>query len=196
MIEPTAQRPDAATAIRRLAVRPAASVAPWRAGSRDRPLGGIPQSPADVAAAHPGLGRRVPLGQARQRHAHRSPATAHPAGPWPAGTFHRPGLGQPPAAPVRRRYTLGPGTGQARHRVRHREATGSWLVKEQLRALLATGFLADAAAAKNQLQALVVKAAQPETNRLWRTVCRWWKEIEVLIVTGATTTKVEPTTPR
>ena len=29
------------------------------------------------------------------------------------------------------------------------------------------------------------------TNRLWRTVCRWWKEIEVLIVTGATTAKVE-----
>ena len=30
-----------------------------------------------------------------------------------------------------------------------------------------------------------------ETTRLWRTVCRWWKEIEVLIVTGATTAKVE-----
>nr|WP_246262995.1 transposase [Arthrobacter mobilis] len=29
------------------------------------------------------------------------------------------------------------------------------------------------------------------TNRLWRTVNRWWKEIEVLIVTGATTAKVE-----
>jgi transposase len=25
----------------------------------------------------------------------------------------------------------------------------------------------------------------------WRTVCRWWREIEVLIVTGATTAKVE-----
>ncbi|WP_285249471.1 ISL3 family transposase [Pseudarthrobacter sp. fls2-241-R2A-168] len=67
----------------------------------------------------------------------------------------------------------------------------AWLVKEQLRALLTTGPLADAAAAKGQLQALVVQAAQPETNRLWRTVCRWWKEIEVLIVTGATTAKVE-----
>ena len=32
---------------------------------------------------------------------------------------------------------------------------------------------------------------RPETNRLYRTVCRWWKEIEVLIVTGATTGKVE-----
>jgi transposase len=75
------------------------------------------------------------------------------------------------------------------------DATGklqaAWLVKEQLRTLLATGSLADAAAAKDRLQALVEQAAQPETNRLWRTVCRWWKEIEVLIVTGATTAKVE-----
>ncbi|MHC6220601.1 transposase [Arthrobacter sp. MMS24-S77] len=27
----------------------------------------------------------------------------------------------------------------------------------------------------------------PETNRLYRTACQWWKEIEVLIITGATT---------
>jgi transposase len=44
---------------------------------------------------------------------------------------------------------------------------------------------------KYRLQELVGIAAQPETNRLWRTVCRWWNEIEVLIVTGATTAKVE-----
>ncbi|MDQ0925939.1 hypothetical protein QF038_004447 [Pseudarthrobacter sp. W1I19] len=63
----------------------------------------------------------------------------------------------------------------------------TWLVQEKLRALLAIGSRADAAAAKNQRQALVVKAAHPETNRLWRTVCRWRKDIEVLIATGATT---------
>nr|WP_307362270.1 transposase [Pseudarthrobacter niigatensis] len=84
---------------------------------------------------------------------------------------------------------------RSRHRLATDDATGklqaAWLVKEQLRALLATGSLADAAAAKDRLQSLVEKAAQPETNRLWRTVCRWWKEIEVLIVTGATTAKVE-----
>ncbi|MGC7153056.1 transposase [Paenarthrobacter ureafaciens] len=57
--------------------------------------------------------------------------------------------------------------------------------------MLGTGSLADAADAKDRLQALVEKAAQPETNRLWRTICRWWKENEVLIVTGATTAKVE-----
>lgn len=75
------------------------------------------------------------------------------------------------------------------------DATGNlrtaWLVKEQLRKLLATGSLADAAAAKDRLQALVFQAEQAETNRLWRTVCRWWKEIEVLIVTGVTTAKVK-----
>ncbi len=35
------------------------------------------------------------------------------------------------------------------------------------------------------------QADQPETRRLYRTVCRWWNEIEVLITTGATTAKVE-----
>jgi transposase len=67
----------------------------------------------------------------------------------------------------------------------------AWNVKEQLRALLCTGSLQDARAAKARLGELVDHAAHPETNRLWRTVCRWWKEIEVLIVTGATTAKVE-----
>lgn len=35
------------------------------------------------------------------------------------------------------------------------------------------------------------QADQPETRRLYSTVCRWWNEIEVLITTGATTAKVE-----
>ena len=67
----------------------------------------------------------------------------------------------------------------------------AWQIKEQLRCLLRTGSLADAAAAKDELARLVERAGQPETNRLWRTVCRWWQEIEVMIVTGATTGKVE-----
>lgn len=66
-----------------------------------------------------------------------------------------------------------------------------WNVKEQLRTLRRTGSLEDAAAAKRRFQELVGIAAQHETNGLWRTVCRWWNEIEVLIVTGATTAKVE-----
>jgi transposase len=68
-----------------------------------------------------------------------------------------------------------------------------WKVKEQLRHLLRTGSLEDAAGAKTKLEELVNAAARPETNRLYRTVCRWWKEIEVLIITGATTGKVEAT---
>jgi transposase len=66
-----------------------------------------------------------------------------------------------------------------------------WKVKEQLRALLRTGSLEEAATAKEHLEELVKAAARPETNRLYRTVCRWWKEIEVLVITGATTGKVE-----
>nr|WP_269209024.1 transposase [Arthrobacter sp. 35W] len=45
--------------------------------------------------------------------------------------------------------------------------------------------------ARAQLETLVQASNQPETTRLWRTICRWWKEIEVLITTGATTGKVE-----
>ena len=75
------------------------------------------------------------------------------------------------------------------------DATGklqaAWLVKEQLWTLLGTGFLADTDTAKDRPQVLVKQSRQPETTRLWRTVCRWWKEIKVLSVIGATTTKVE-----
>jgi transposase len=75
------------------------------------------------------------------------------------------------------------------------DATGRleavWKVKEQLRGLLRTNSLADAAEAKEELKVLVEAAGRPETNKLYSTVCRWWNEIEVLIVTGATTGKVE-----
>lgn len=69
-----------------------------------------------------------------------------------------------------------------------------WKVKEQLRILLRTGPLQEAAAAKTELEKLVHLSGQPEARRLYRTVCRWWNEIEVLIVTGATTAKVEANT--
>ena len=65
-----------------------------------------------------------------------------------------------------------------------------WTVKEQLRLLLRTNFLADAAAAKKDLKVLVDAAGWPETNMLYRTICRWWNEIEVLVVTGATTLRI------
>jgi transposase len=66
----------------------------------------------------------------------------------------------------------------------------AWKVKEQLRALPRTGSLQDAAA-KDRLGVLLERAAQPETTRLWHTICRWWQETEVLIITSATTAKVE-----
>lgn len=71
------------------------------------------------------------------------------------------------------------------------ELQAAWEVKEQVRVLLRTGSLEDAELAKERLDELVQASKRPETTRLWRTICRWWKEIEVLIVTGATTGKVE-----
>lgn len=71
----------------------------------------------------------------------------------------------------------------------------AWEVKEQVSLLLRTGSLEDAELAKQHLEELVQASKQPETTKLWRTMCRWWKEIEVLIVTGGTTGKVEANNP-
>lgn len=57
--------------------------------------------------------------------------------------------------------------------------------------LLRTGSLEDAQLLTEHLEDLVKKSNQPETTRLYRTICRWWQKIVVLIVTGATTGKVE-----
>ncbi|MGC0239660.1 transposase [Arthrobacter sp. SD76] len=92
--------------------------------------------------------------------------------------IHRPCLGQSEAAPPRRN-TL---SDRARNRLSTvfaaDDATGklqaAWLVKEQLRTLLATGSLADAAATQGSASGIRHwrKSSAPETNRLWRTVCR------------------------
>ena len=34
-------------------------------------------------------------------------------------------------------------------------------------------------------------ADMPETDRRWNTICAWWAEIEVLIVTGVTSARTE-----
>ncbi|GEB66651.1 ISL3 family transposase [Sinomonas atrocyanea] len=67
----------------------------------------------------------------------------------------------------------------------------AWEAKEQLRALLSSGSLEEAGDHLRILEGLVGATPTPETKRLLRTVTRWWAEIEVLIVTGATTAKVE-----
>ncbi|WP_441401806.1 transposase [Arthrobacter sp. 2YAF22_2] len=65
-----------------------------------------------------------------------------------------------------------------------------WKVQELLRVLLHQP-PGRRRAAKSELKAFVDAAGRPETNKLYRTVCRWWNEIEVLIVTHAPTGKVE-----
>ena len=67
----------------------------------------------------------------------------------------------------------------------------AWEVKDQVRVLPRTCSLQDAELAKERLDELVQASEQPETTKLRRTICRRWKEIEVPIVTGATTGKVE-----
>jgi transposase len=71
------------------------------------------------------------------------------------------------------------------------EIGAAWGVKEQLRRLLASGSLAEAAEQRMRLGAFVLAADMPETDRLWATVDAWWKAIEVLIVTGVTNARTE-----
>ena len=71
------------------------------------------------------------------------------------------------------------------------ELGAAWGIKEQLRRLLKTPSLADTHEAKMLLGHYVQVAHMPETDRLWNTICQWWPEIEVLIVTGVTIARTE-----
>jgi len=71
------------------------------------------------------------------------------------------------------------------------ELGAAWGIKEQVRRLLKTSSLADAREAKMLLGHYVQVADMPETDRLWNTICQWWSEIEVLLVTGVTNARTE-----
>jgi len=71
------------------------------------------------------------------------------------------------------------------------ELGAAWGVKEQLRRLLDADTLAQAWEERMRLGHYVQLARMPETDRLYDTIVTWWQAIEVLIVTGATTAKVE-----
>ena len=71
------------------------------------------------------------------------------------------------------------------------ELGAAWGIKEQVRRLLNTTSLADAYEAKMLLGHYVQVANTPETDRLSNTICEWWTEIEVLIVTGVTNARTE-----
>ena len=71
------------------------------------------------------------------------------------------------------------------------ELGAAWGIKEQVRRLLNTTSLADAYEAKMLLGHYVQVANMPETDRLWNSICQWWAEIEVLIVTGVTNARTE-----
>jgi transposase len=71
------------------------------------------------------------------------------------------------------------------------EIGAAWGIKEQLRRLLASGSLTEAAEQRMRLGAFVLAADLPETDRLWATITAWWDAIEVLIVTGVTNARTE-----
>jgi transposase len=71
------------------------------------------------------------------------------------------------------------------------EIGAAWGVEEALRALLASGSLAEAAEQKMRLGAFVLAANTPGTDRLCATIGTWWEAIEVLIVTGVTNARTE-----
>lgn len=71
------------------------------------------------------------------------------------------------------------------------ELSAAWAIKEQLRRLLAVDTLANAWEERMRLGHYAVVADMPETTALYQSVVAWWDAIEVLIVTGATTAKVE-----
>ncbi len=71
------------------------------------------------------------------------------------------------------------------------EIGAAWGIKEQLRRLLASTSLAEAAEHKMLLGLYVLTADMPESNRLWATIEAWWDAIEVLVVTGVTNARTE-----
>ena len=71
------------------------------------------------------------------------------------------------------------------------ELSAAWGIKEQLRRLLATDTLAQAWEERMRMGYFVQIANMPEATKLYDTVVTWWDAIEVLIVTGATTARVE-----
>jgi len=72
-----------------------------------------------------------------------------------------------------------------------REIGAAWGVKEQLRLLLKTTTLTDAAAARARFDQYVTWAQLPETTRLKKTIDAWWPQIETFIETRATNAKTE-----
>nr|WP_276548849.1 ISL3 family transposase [Brachybacterium muris] len=71
------------------------------------------------------------------------------------------------------------------------ELSAAWGIKEQLRRLLATDTLAQAWDERMRMGYFVQIANIPEATKLYDTIVTWWDAIEVLILTGATTARVE-----
>ncbi len=71
------------------------------------------------------------------------------------------------------------------------ELSAAWGIKEKLRRLLTTDTLAQAWDERMRMGYFAQIANMPEAIKLYDTVVAWWDAIEVLIVSGATTARVE-----
>ena len=71
------------------------------------------------------------------------------------------------------------------------EIGAAWGIKEQLRRLLASPTVADAAHERTRFDRYVSWAAMPETARLKKTIDTWWPAIATFIRTRATNAKTE-----
>jgi transposase len=67
----------------------------------------------------------------------------------------------------------------------------AWGIKEQLRNVLRATTVTDARAARVVLDSYVTAANMPETNKLMRTIDRWWPAVEVFITTRVTNARSE-----
>lgn len=163
-------------------------------GRGHRPVGCVPEGVADVAAARRGVRGRVSPSDARQRDGDRGEAASDSGDQGPERTCPRSGLGESAAAPEAPRSSpTGRGTVSrscSPSVTRPEGFTPPGRSRSNCEFCCTPAHLREDAAAKAELERMVL-SGQPEARRLYRTVCRWWNEIEVLIVTGATTAKVE-----
>lgn len=96
------------------------------------------------------------------------------------------GVRAPDAAPTRQRFAFRSGPGPVgeslRHRRSDRETQGSVACERTSADTAASGSLEDAELAKEDLERLVKEPKQPETTRLWRTICHWWNRSLIYVM--------------
>ncbi len=184
----------------RLAARPARDLAGAGRLRDHRPLRQLRRR-GPVGAARRGAHRRpLPPGPAGPPDRHRGPATRHPRASRATWQHDRPGMAVPPQAVHRLRAATqrdirADVEPARRHRGSRRGDPAAYIVKEELRALLAlAGTSPDRRDIRRQLWTFYTRAASstaPEVHRLAATVEACWPAIEAAILTGHSNARCE-----